>query len=440
MLRIISTILLISFFISTSVVPVAAAINYTYDANGNMTSDGTRCFEYDDANQLKKVKSCGNNQTIAEYLYDHNGKRIVKKEFENGTLKHTIYSPTDEYETKKFPVGTTQNTTYYKVNDEVVAKKNPDGTINYFHNDHLGSTSVLTNQSGQVVEKTSYEPYGEVKAGGTKSKWGYTGQEKDSETGLNYYDARYYDPHIHRFTQPDEIIHDPYNPQDLNRYAYVRNNPLKYTDPTGNIPLLAIALVGGILGAGAGYAEVRLSNPDATFTDYAKGMGVGFVAGAGATALGIVAAAATTTALAGTTLSTGAVTATANISGGIVSSVAGNAVHNASYGKDAFADAHIAAVSGGVLGYATGGIANQLVPAGRGAVPKLNFSVSANAGPNTFRVLERNTIDIGLNNLATLPMNVNSAKNKNTKSAFDTFIDNVSNFFKPKQSVNTKKN
>ena len=115
MLRIISIILLLSFFFTSSVAPVAAAISYSYDANGNMTSDGTRCFEYDDANQLKKVKTCANNQTIAEYLYDHTGKRLVKKEYENGTLKHTIYSPTDEYETKKLPNGTTENTTYFKV-------------------------------------------------------------------------------------------------------------------------------------------------------------------------------------------------------------------------------------------------------------------------------------------------------------------------------------
>ena len=253
--RLVSIIALIAFFFTSTVAPVTAAITYIYDANGNMTTDGTRCFEYNDANQLKKVKTCANNQTIAEYLYDYNGKRLVKKEYENGTLKHTIYSPTDEYETKKLENGTTENTTYFKVNDEVVAKKNPDGTITYYHNDHLGSNSVLTNQSGQVVEKTSYEPYGEVKAGGTKSKWGYTGQEKDSETGLNYYDARYYDPHIHRFTQPDTLLPDVYDPQQLNRYAYTRNNPLKYTDPTGNaIELLGISLAywaWGALGLGA---------------------------------------------------------------------------------------------------------------------------------------------------------------------------------------------
>jgi hypothetical protein len=122
-LRLISTIVLLTFFFSSSLTPVLAAITYTYDQNGNMTSDGTKCSEYNEANQLKKVKKCSNNQTIAEYVYDYNGKRLVKKEYENGVLKQTIFSPSDEYETKKKADGTTENTTYYKVNDEVVAKK-----------------------------------------------------------------------------------------------------------------------------------------------------------------------------------------------------------------------------------------------------------------------------------------------------------------------------
>src|SRR4029078_7238521 len=80
-----------------------------------------------------------------------------------------------------------------------------------------------------------------IKIGGTKSKFLYTGQENDSETGLDYYNARYYDPHIRRFTHPDDIVQDIYSPQTLNRYSYVQNNPLKYTDPTGH----AVVFVGG---------------------------------------------------------------------------------------------------------------------------------------------------------------------------------------------------
>jgi RHS repeat-associated protein len=233
--RAFSVLIVTCFFISSTLSPVLAAINYTYDAGGNMTSNGTNCYEYNEANQLKKVKKCSNSELVAEYLYDFNGNRLVKKEYENGALKRTVYSPSDEYETKKLDDGTTQNTTYYKLNDEVVAKKNPDGSKNYYHNDHLGSTSILTSQTGTKVEDTAYDPWGEVKTGGEKSKFQYTGQEKDLETGLNYYGARYYDSHIRRFTQADPIIQDVYDPQSLNRYSYVRNNPLKYTDPSGNI-------------------------------------------------------------------------------------------------------------------------------------------------------------------------------------------------------------
>jgi len=231
------------FLLSSSLAPALAAISYTYDPNGNMTSDGTKCYTYNDANQLKQVKTCSNNQLIAEYVYDYQGNRLVKKEYENGTLKQTVYSPNDEYETKKIASsGATQNTTYYKVNDETLAKKNPDGSMNYFLNDHLGSNSIVTNQSGAKVEQTKYDPWGEVKSGGTKSKYLYTGQEKDLETGLNYYGARYYNSHTRRFTQPDDIIQNIYNPQSLNRYSYVLNNPLRYTDPTGHLIQIPIAL------------------------------------------------------------------------------------------------------------------------------------------------------------------------------------------------------
>src|SRR5918997_3062264 len=175
------------------------------------------------------------SSTIAEYVYDYNGTRVIKKVYQNGVLQKTVYSPSDDFETVKLASnGATQNTSYYIVNNEIVAKKNPDGSKQYYHNDHLGSTSVMTNQAGTLVEKTAYDPWGEVKSGGTKSKFQYTGQEKDDETGLNYYNYRYYDSHIRRFTQPDDIIQDVYNPQDLNRYSYVRNNPIRYTDPSGH--------------------------------------------------------------------------------------------------------------------------------------------------------------------------------------------------------------
>lgn len=79
---------------------------------------------------MDKITRCSDNQTIAEYLYDYSGKRIVKKLFENGILNETIYSPTDEFESKVKADGTVENTSYIKVNDEIVARINPDGSKN----------------------------------------------------------------------------------------------------------------------------------------------------------------------------------------------------------------------------------------------------------------------------------------------------------------------
>ena len=80
---------------------------------------------------------------------------------------------------------------------------------------------------------SAYHPYGEVLSGDS-DRFTFTGQELDL-SGLMYYGARYYDPELSQFIQPDTLIQDLYNPQNLNRYSYVLNNPYKYTDPTGHV-------------------------------------------------------------------------------------------------------------------------------------------------------------------------------------------------------------
>jgi RHS repeat-associated protein len=208
-----------------------------------MLSDGTHCYQYNEANQVSKVIDCSTNQFIAEYSYDHDGKRVVKKEYENGQLQHAVYYIGKHFETTVYPDRPAESVSYYYANNERIARKDPDETKFFYYRDHLGSTSVLTDENGNLVEKTKYFPYGLDRTGGTQSKFLYTGQEKDIETGLYYYGARYYDPKLIRFTQPDSIIPDPYDPQQLNRYSYVRNNPLRYTDPTGNYIDTAVDIV-----------------------------------------------------------------------------------------------------------------------------------------------------------------------------------------------------
>jgi len=110
-------------------------------------------------------------------------------------------------------------------------------TKHYYHKDHLQSSSVMTGANGLSVETTQYMPFGHTRTppGAAISNYKFTDEERDPETGLYNYDARHYDPVIGRFVSADSLIQDFYDPQALNRYAYARNNPLKYIDPQGHV-------------------------------------------------------------------------------------------------------------------------------------------------------------------------------------------------------------
>jgi RHS repeat-associated protein len=99
----------------------------------------------------------------------------------------------------------------------------------------------MTNASGAIVRNTKYCPYGAVsETSGTKDTTRkFTGHILDDDTGLYYCNARYYDPVLGTFITADDIIQDQYDPQSLNRYAYCRNNPIRYTDPSGHFWELA---------------------------------------------------------------------------------------------------------------------------------------------------------------------------------------------------------
>ncbi len=108
-----------------------------------------------------------------------------------------------------------------------------NSTLQYMHQDHLTGTSLMTDADGDQIDTTmKYYPYGGTRAGDVPVDKLFTGQRLDG-TGLYYYGARYYDPTIGRFISPDTIVPDPASPQSFNRYSYCLNNPLKYTDPSG---------------------------------------------------------------------------------------------------------------------------------------------------------------------------------------------------------------
>ena len=90
--------------------------------------------------------------------------------------------------------------------------------------------------AGSVWARRRYDPYGETRYtyGRSPTDFGFTGQREDGGTGLMYYRARYYHPALGRFVSADAMVPSPQNPVDFNRYAYVRNSPLNYIDPSGH--------------------------------------------------------------------------------------------------------------------------------------------------------------------------------------------------------------
>jgi RHS repeat-associated protein len=117
-------------------------------------------------------------------------------------------------------------------------------TVEYYHLDALGSVRALTNQAGQIIERHDYLPFGEEwNPQPSSDARKFTGKERDPETGYDYFGARYLSTKTARFTTVDPLFTLAENladPQRWNRYSYVRNNPLRYTDPDGRaIDILA---------------------------------------------------------------------------------------------------------------------------------------------------------------------------------------------------------
>lgn len=112
-------------------------------------------------------------------------------------------------------------------------------TVEYFHTDALGSVVAVTDQSGAVIERNEYEPFG-FDLTGVKDGPGYTGHVSDAATGLSYMQQRYYDPQIGRFLSVDPVTADGNTGENFNRYAYVDNNPYMYIDPDGRSKLRAL--------------------------------------------------------------------------------------------------------------------------------------------------------------------------------------------------------
>jgi RHS repeat-associated protein len=123
---------------------------------------------------------------------------------------------------------------YYAGGQRVAMRKN--GVLRWLAGDHLGSTAVTAYADGVKGTELRYEAFGETRYawGDTPTTRRFTGQVEDDTIGLYFYNARYYDAALGRFVQADTVVPGPTDPQAFNRYSYVRNNPLKYVDPSGH--------------------------------------------------------------------------------------------------------------------------------------------------------------------------------------------------------------
>jgi RHS repeat-associated protein len=120
----------------------------------------------------------------------------------------------------------------------LVSAQNPPETVEYYATDALGSVRVVFTPTGQVVGRSAYLPFGDtLDQSGALPRQRFTGQERDGEAGLDYFNARSLQMRTGRMNQPDPLLGNALtNPQRWNRYAYVDNNPLAMTDPSGLSP------------------------------------------------------------------------------------------------------------------------------------------------------------------------------------------------------------
>jgi len=282
-----------------------------YDANGNLTNDGKYTYTYDPENRLTAAAMTGMS---ASYLYDPAGRRH-QKAVTGGTYAGTTqYLDSGDDEIADYTVSGTTATLLRRYIpgrgvDQPIAIVTAAGVKTYFHQDKTGSVVATSNASGAITEGPyTYDPYGNCLVGGAACSgvnsvaYKYTGRRLDPETGLYYYRARYYDPVHGRFMQTDPVGYAP----DMNWYAYVHNDPVDMTDPTG-------------LACDLDFGCQPMFNSQENYGNVAKGVAIALPVTAGVAVAGV----------AGPTTAVGAIAISAGVGGTVA------AAHSSAQGNSA---------------------------------------------------------------------------------------------------------
>jgi len=216
---------------------------WSYDAAGNLLNDGLHTYTFDAENRIKNVDA------TSAYTYDGEAQRVKKLMGENTRFVYGIGGKlVAEFDGA---TGVLKKEYIYGAGGlvaTIVPNAQAGSGTQYTTSDNLGSPRVVTNASAAVVSRYDYMPFGEelgAGVGGRSSGIGYgaadgirkkfTGYERDTETGLDYAQARYFSSTQGRFTSADPLLASakPADPQSWNRYSYVGNNPMVFIDPSG---------------------------------------------------------------------------------------------------------------------------------------------------------------------------------------------------------------
>jgi len=211
----------------------ATSATYSYDGNGDLsgkvTSLGSSSYTYGAFNRLYEVGQGAG--LLGKYGYDGLNRRVVSED-EHGIFSYYAYLGTDVL----YSFTGTTVTDYVFADGMLIAKSVLTGSPSYYHADALGSVRLETNSNSHVgvVFSNGYQPYGQDNGPAQGSEtYKFTGKPYSSSTGLYYDFQRWYDNSTGRFITQDPLPGHLRVPQSLNSYAYVLNQPTRFTDPSG---------------------------------------------------------------------------------------------------------------------------------------------------------------------------------------------------------------
>lgn len=218
----------------------AGSNTYAYDANGNLTGGGGRSLTWTPWNMPASLTQGGQTTT---WLYgpEHDRYKMTASGRTTWYLNPGIHQG-GHYEYTRYANDTYESrTTLYgggRPIGEIVGFDGSPKQVRYFHSDAQGSITAVTDSAGTVLTRYRYDPWGKLtlvsgsNTGIDQTRQGHTGHEM-LDGGLTHMNGRLYDPLISRFVSADPYVDNPFDLQSLNRYSYVLNNPLIYTDPSG---------------------------------------------------------------------------------------------------------------------------------------------------------------------------------------------------------------